>query len=140
MGKPQRIGVRPITRRLAVALSVAEREALDPVIEASYNRLNFAEQRLREDTLEIQKRHREELRVKLKEQRDEVSAARRAKAEAEHKKYMGTENRDVPCQERLDYEKGEVTVVRMDTLDILERRGMTREERQLEIDGFPGSA
>lgn len=139
MGKPHRIGVRKTQRKLAVALTPAEREELEVTLERSYNNLNFAEQRLREAEREIQRRHREELRTELAEQREAVTTLRRAKAEAENRKYTGQDIRDVDCEERLDYEKGEVIVVRMDTRDVLERRGMTDDERQLEIGGFPGS-
>lgn len=48
----------------------------------------------------------------------------------------GTEERNVECEERKDFSKKQVTIVRLDTNEVVERRTMGVEERQ---ESFPGS-
>lgn len=42
----------------------------------------------------------------------------------------GTEDRDVECEQRKDYTHGTVTIVRMDTGELVDQRVMTADERQ----------
>lgn len=46
----------------------------------------------------------------------------------------GAEDREVECEERYDYGNGTVYVVRLDTLDVVETRSMTPQERQQKLD------
>jgi len=45
----------------------------------------------------------------------------------------GYEHREVSCDERRDLDAGRVTVVRLDTGEVIEQRLLTDEERQLEL-------
>jgi hypothetical protein len=47
----------------------------------------------------------------------------------------GEEMRDVEVEERADYDAGEYVRQRMDTLDILERRKLRENERQVPLEG-----
>jgi DnaJ-class molecular chaperone len=46
----------------------------------------------------------------------------------------GAEERDVPCEEIIDYRAGEVRVMRMDTKEVYSRRALTKDEHQLHLE------
>lgn len=48
----------------------------------------------------------------------------------------GYEFRDVPIEKRIDYEKGTVTVTRLDTLETITSRELTESEKQRKLPGM----
>lgn len=64
-----------------------------------------------------------ELRAELKGKRGELRALL-------HDIEQGTEDRDIVCWEQMDYNRGEVRVIRADTGKTVEARTMTPDERQ----------
>jgi hypothetical protein len=65
-----------------------------------------------------------------KELRDELKAKRGELRGLLHDVSNGTEDRDVLCWEQMDYNRGEVRVIRADDGKTVESRTMTPDERQ----------
>lgn len=108
----------PVRRQLPVALSPEERLEL----------LNKAG-RLQNELLEIENDLREykaRANARLQEKTEEFL---RCLDEAR----TWTRVREVDCEERRDYALGEVFVVRLDTMEVVERRPLKRSEKQTSL-------
>jgi hypothetical protein len=65
--------------------------------------------------------------------RDEIGTVERKIRRLSEERRSGFELRDVEVEERRDYRRGTVTIVRLDTGDVVEKRDLTDEERRVEL-------
>ena len=88
------------------------------------------QQALEQQMKDVTAHYREKLRAKKTEGEVLIS---RVRDEVEY--------RQVECEQRLDWSRGKVTVVRVDTGEVLEENDMTADERQVEMElmGAPGA-
>jgi hypothetical protein len=93
---------------------------------------------------EVAKLHRKasELRIKKKQMTDEISGEIKG-AEGAISVLVGhirtrTENREIRCEERVDWEAGIANTIRLDTDEIISKRALLPEERQKTLRGIDG--
>lgn len=78
-----------------------------------------------------------EIASSLKEKRADLKAKRGAVRQLLKEIAAGTEDRTVRCYEEKDFRNNEVKVIRADTGEVVERRGMDPVERQEELPTAP---
>lgn len=134
MPKHSRVKIRKLERELDCLLSDAEKLKLQDTIRDIATRRGLAIGKLDEKERAIRARHREELKQECGPEREALARISRERNELDQFLVSGAMRRPVQCEERFDYETGTVSIVRLDTHDVIDRRAMTTEERQLELD------
>lgn len=133
MSKSNRTATKKVTRPVEVVLSEDEEKSLvEELKKMNYQRGTVIAQ-LTDKERDIRARHRLEMDR-------ECSALRHKRRQIEQELQnindqltSGTVIREIECEERRDFEKKMLFVVRMDTRDVIDRRPLEAEERQMEI-------
>ncbi len=131
--KQQRVRTIKSTRQLECLIDGADQQKLLEKQKKVNSKRGFVISEINDKQREIRARHRQELLEALGPLRAEKNQLDKELQGIVDQLTTGTTFRDIECEERFDYETGVVCVVRLDTRDIVERRSMAGDERQLEI-------
>lgn len=132
--KTSRVKTKKIQLEIHCILNEEERKKIYKQVGSLQTRKGFVVSQLDDIEKKIRAKHRLELKSACSKQREELANIERTRERLLEYIATGTAPREIQCEERLDYESGTVTVVRLDTLDIVDRRPMSADERQMEIE------
>lgn len=135
VSKANRVRVRQCTRQVECIVDEQTERQLIEQQKLTNSKRGMVISRLSDESREIRRRHRSELEEKLGPLRAEKLRLERELQSLVDQLSSGTVQREVSCEERLDYETGTVITVRLDTRDIVDRRPLSHEERQIEMEG-----
>ncbi len=133
--KPSRVKIRKVQRSLECLLPGTDLEVLTKRIDVLHAQKGHVHAELQEKLSEIRARHRAEAKELTSILRAELGRVTRERELLLTQRSQGVVHRDVECEERLDYEARIVSLTRLDTQDIVERRPMGPDEVQMEIEG-----
>ncbi len=131
--KPNRVKTRQIKKMIDCLLDQkSEVEIVQRQKEVNAKRGLLGAQ-IEDREREIRAKHRQELDAALGPLRADKRKLDKELQDLVDQLSEGKTTREVDCEERYDYETGVVVIVRLDTRDIVDRRPMARDERQLEM-------